>query len=414
MDEEKITKYFKLFAHFKPDNEWRNATKLSLKKYMNEYPISRPGFSLGAFFLFRQYRFAAGALVLIFVLTTGGGVAWASQETVPGDLLWPVKITAEEIQKLLALDDVKKAELHMKFAEERLDEATELIEAGTVDEEHLLTALTRFTFEVKSGEDLVVKLEERGGRGEAVLKLALRLEDNLSSHQEVLDLLMRIVPEVARPALERAKEASARGEDVALKIVVKTDHKSNATEVKIKLKVEEGDEGEDENGIADGDEDPSLSITGARHRAEGKIGAVEHKLDEVKKHIERVRERLGDDRVKAAEAELFVAATCLEDAKKLFNEEKFIETFDKAQDCIRIATKAKFLLKGVVFPPDQDGDDEGDEDEDAGVEENQNENNQEEHGDDEDGEEHEESGSENPGHGRGGHDIRDGKEDDED
>jgi len=63
------------------------------------------------------------ATVLIVVLLSGG-VAMASANSLPNSPLYPVKIATESVQLALTLNQVTKAELHLRFAERRLEEIT--------------------------------------------------------------------------------------------------------------------------------------------------------------------------------------------------------------------------------------------------------------------------------------------------
>ena len=341
MKEEKIKKYLELLSRFEPDQTWLDAARSDLERVMRKNQVSVNAKSLGFSLIFRHVRFAA-IPVLIAGFIALGGVAWASQESLPGDVFWPVKITTEEIQKLLTRDEAKKAELHMKFAEERLDETTKLIGEGTANGENISMALKRFELDVNAGRDLVVKLEAQHKRDDEVFKLALRLEGNLSNHQEVLDLMGSLVPDAAKPVIGRAKELSAAGQDVALKVVVRTDRKNNVTELKIKVKENENkNEGPEED-----EEELSLSSIGARKRAEEKIRAVTYKLDELENHIEKMREKFGDNAVSEAEDKLADAGACLEEANGLLENEKFVEAFEKAHECMRLIITIKLETIG--------------------------------------------------------------------
>ncbi len=70
------------------------------------------------------------AVVAVFV--GGGGVVYAAQDALPGEPLYPVKETVEEVQLLLA-DPVEDVQLHLDFAARRLEEAQQLMQEGQVD-----------------------------------------------------------------------------------------------------------------------------------------------------------------------------------------------------------------------------------------------------------------------------------------
>lgn len=75
-------------------------------------------------------RYAVSALVGLSLI---GGTAFASGGSIPGDLLYPVKIAAEKVQLGLATSDESKVNLQAKFAQVRLDELKALSQKIKLD-----------------------------------------------------------------------------------------------------------------------------------------------------------------------------------------------------------------------------------------------------------------------------------------
>ena len=72
-------------------------------------------------------RLSFAFLVVLAILFLGGyGVVTASARTVPGDPLYPVKISVENTQLRLVRDPIKRLELEENFEEERLSEIEEM------------------------------------------------------------------------------------------------------------------------------------------------------------------------------------------------------------------------------------------------------------------------------------------------
>jgi hypothetical protein len=72
-------------------------------------------------------RLSFALLAVIVILFLGGyGVVTASARTVPGDPLYPVKISVENTQLRLVRDPIKRLELEESFEEERLTEIEEM------------------------------------------------------------------------------------------------------------------------------------------------------------------------------------------------------------------------------------------------------------------------------------------------
>jgi hypothetical protein len=76
-------------------------------------------------------RVLASVLVAVVLLgATGGGAAYASQRSLPGDFLYPVKTGVERLQMAATSGAAAKADLHVTLADRRLEEAAKLIETG--------------------------------------------------------------------------------------------------------------------------------------------------------------------------------------------------------------------------------------------------------------------------------------------
>jgi hypothetical protein len=73
---------------------------------------------------------AAAALTLLLLVILGGGLAVASADSLPGDLLYPVKLATEQVRLFLTVDAQAKEELLTEFDEERRAEATTVLETG--------------------------------------------------------------------------------------------------------------------------------------------------------------------------------------------------------------------------------------------------------------------------------------------
>lgn len=101
---------------------------------------------------------------LIVVLIPGGGFTTvkAALSSLPGDFLYPVKITTEKIQVALVSDEDEKTQLRVGFAERRLQEAEEIINKEENGERGLkiTLAVKKFKEEIESITDGLENLED--------------------------------------------------------------------------------------------------------------------------------------------------------------------------------------------------------------------------------------------------------------
>ncbi|MBS4752018.1 hypothetical protein KG112_04255 [Nocardioides sp. zg-ZUI104] len=143
------------------------------------------------------------------VVSASGSMAMASQGSLPGDVLYPVKRAIENAQTNLRGDQGAKAESLIDHAEARLDEAKRLVarEAGP---DAVSKALQDFTDQTNQAADFALEdyLTHRDPQRIADLRAFT------TSSMDVLSALTPLVPEGSRPVLVTATQ-TVRQIDVA-------------------------------------------------------------------------------------------------------------------------------------------------------------------------------------------------------
>lgn len=116
---------------------------------------------VGVLSIFNFKKHMVGALIALLILGGGGGVVAASNASVPGDTLFAVDRAVERVRLNLA-DDEKKSELRVRFAEERIEEAKEVVSrkssVNVADVDLSAATLTEVEVDVFTNET-TVKLE---------------------------------------------------------------------------------------------------------------------------------------------------------------------------------------------------------------------------------------------------------------
>ncbi len=117
--------------------------KERMRAYVNEYMSFTPKLVpeeprtrlQNIFSYLRRPAYASVAIALIIFSTTGG-VAYAAERTIPGDVLYGVKIhITEPARTVLSTSHKKKAEWHIRLAERRLEEAVILVDREKLNAE---------------------------------------------------------------------------------------------------------------------------------------------------------------------------------------------------------------------------------------------------------------------------------------
>ena len=129
-----IVEQLKTLKEIKPRAEWVNSSReLLLSQISAQAENSKTLVGANVWFFFKSampsgvLRFVAqpiGVLSVILLFIAGTGILGvnASKTSLPGDLLYPVKLTSEKVSLSLIINDSKKAEKHLEYAEERVKE----------------------------------------------------------------------------------------------------------------------------------------------------------------------------------------------------------------------------------------------------------------------------------------------------
>jgi hypothetical protein len=157
----------------------------------------------------RARRIVAGTAVAVAALVALPGLARAgSEDTLPGDLLYPVKLGFENLRLALADDPVEEASVQLSLAENRLEEAmlAEVLRRPDAEWE----AVRRYRASI-------LEFDANLGRARAlgldVAILVSQADVLLEQQNEVLAALIARPPDPAVPGIRRAIEVIQRVTD---------------------------------------------------------------------------------------------------------------------------------------------------------------------------------------------------------
>lgn len=97
-----------------------------------------------------------------FLITAilGGGVSFASENSLPGDLLYPIKVSVnEEVRAALAVNDESKADWEARRAERRFEEAVRLAAEERLDDKLEASVEEAIERHAKKAEERMAKAE---------------------------------------------------------------------------------------------------------------------------------------------------------------------------------------------------------------------------------------------------------------
>ncbi|HPL93425.1 MAG TPA: DUF5667 domain-containing protein, partial [bacterium] len=148
-----------------PDRKWKKAQRQILLSQWRSQVEEVPGaFQLEKeYAIFGAFRWLLKPVVMLLVLVMGSGYVgvWASENSLPGDLLYPIKITSEKIQVKLTFDEHKKAELHVELAQKRTEEIKQLKQKETVDSKVVKETYTKVKEEVSEAKNTLQVIKDK-------------------------------------------------------------------------------------------------------------------------------------------------------------------------------------------------------------------------------------------------------------
>jgi hypothetical protein len=156
--------------------------------------------------LFAYKMLAAVMAVALAVVGAGGGAVLAA-DSLPGDLVYPVKLAMEDIRLLLTTAPADRAELAMAFATERVQEMVRLTEQNRLVPDSVVARMTR------QMEETIAQIAQ--SRPEEVPALLQRVMDRTRDQQQILEQARTTAREGSQAALGRASQVMERAHQVA-------------------------------------------------------------------------------------------------------------------------------------------------------------------------------------------------------
>jgi hypothetical protein len=141
------------------------------------------------------------AILSVFLL--GAGMVWAASDSLPGDLLHPIKLATEDLRWTLATEPADQVDLALNFVEERVAETRALALAGHPAPEGALARLEQ-QLDRALRQAAMVPDEEMG-------HLLLQVSEHTSAQIQVLEGVQTLAPEQTQAGLNRAMFALQLG-----------------------------------------------------------------------------------------------------------------------------------------------------------------------------------------------------------
>ena len=146
-------------------------------------------------------------IVLVGTAALGGGLAWAAEDSLPGELLYPLKLTIEDVRLSLSAGAADQTRLALGFVEVRVEEFQALAAAGRPMPDEVIARLERHIQHA-----LTQAASANDGQ---MAGLLLQIQQRTRTQVQVLEHTRANAPEQARAGLARAATVCQQGADAA-------------------------------------------------------------------------------------------------------------------------------------------------------------------------------------------------------
>lgn len=158
-----------------------------------------------AAFIFRR-RLAPAALII--ALFTGAGVSYAAEGALPGDALYPIKVSVnEEVRGAFAVSPETRAKWQTRRVERRLEEAIALAASGRITSEAGAMLARNLDVQATEAAYTISELEQK--EPDQALAAGSDFDATLTAHGDILDELGNVVEGIR--AEVRSLASLARG-----------------------------------------------------------------------------------------------------------------------------------------------------------------------------------------------------------
>ncbi len=251
-------------------------------------------------------------IILIVAVLLTGGVTVAAENSVPGNLLYPVKIEVNEsVRGALTLTAQGKAQWEADQAIRRLEEAAELSAEQKLDAQAKVDLENAFVVHEKAAEDRIVALSEDGDN-EAAAEVSADFEARLKANADILNrLAQKSQPDAAGNVILRVNAAIGALGQLRL-----------ASEAAVGAQ-------------------PDVDVA-----AQGAAKAARNKLDEAKWFIDRRSAQVSAEVKTKAYAKLDAAEHAYVAAQAKFDAKAYADAFIEFRSASRLAQEAQEFISG--------------------------------------------------------------------
>lgn len=184
---------------------------IDFHNFMKENPNGETSilspYVISAFRFVKQRQVVMVALVLFLILGGAGGTVLAAKSSLPGDLLYTIKINVnEKLEMALAVDTESQARVAVKHAIERIEEVEKLAMEDKIDESNQESIKESLALQSKKASENILKLKVEGNI-DAAIGISSDFENSLSNHKKNLEDIAQSKKAGGKTLLTKTRES---------------------------------------------------------------------------------------------------------------------------------------------------------------------------------------------------------------
>ena len=214
----------------RPDQQWASLNKETLLSQIRpnkDNEVSRPNlfyfFQYGKDLLkFNVFKPALSAALMVLVFFAYSATVMVANASLPGDMLYPIKTTGEQVQLALTFSDEKKINLQMDFVSHRADEMQQLARSDQSPRDKaqkISQTAKRISQDVKEVKNKLNEMAyNSNSSANSAIQVAKAVDDKtLKVEKDIVDVHNLLSSDVKKEVATDVKDAIVNTEDAGTK-----------------------------------------------------------------------------------------------------------------------------------------------------------------------------------------------------
>ncbi len=270
-----------------------------------------------------KVRMAPAVLIGIIAVLSGAGTVAASQNSLPGEALYNIKLLSEKARVAVVLNPKTKADLQFAMVQKRIKEAKEFLEKAKMEqtarqqqESDLSPAVDNFNENLSGVYGWADNLKKEGNFEDAI-QVNSDLKTAAGVYQKILE------QNLDGDIYEKTSEIN--------KSMTMVDEWKN----KAKIQIEDISQ----------KESSGVRSTGFENSAQNKINAASKKVETIEKIFQKNKDNLDFQAQQLSRQKIEDTKQILENAQSDYNSGDYEKAFEKSQDLIKNLSGTKAFLE---------------------------------------------------------------------